>query len=342
MGKPVQRKTDANSANGEIDDTKANTTVFANGLLVSIDGSQGTADDNHDPDSPGDAHDVHVWTTEHGSHTVFAHNTPVNFTDNPDSCEDVRVGGSSNVFVGDDIDVVEPVAIALFHGDEEDAVNPGGGITYMAAQVAAGNVSAEELQRAVTVVPGETDTKAPAQNTPLSTDCSDIDSLDPFPSGNTIDTIQLTAHYTVGSLTRSPSVTFDHALRGNVGSLSLKEIVCNLKLLAVNCIEPIKAQYSNMIVTNTWRPIGIGSATSQHPKGQACDMQFRGIGNTAYFDIAKWIKDAITFDQLLLEYKTTGSQIAWIHVSFNSAHNRKMVLTMMNDRVHSHGLTQLA
>lgn len=98
--RPIQRKTDANSANGVIDDTKQNNNVFANNLLVSINGSIGSKDDNHDEDSPGDAHDYHVWQTANGSQTVFVHNISVNFTDNQDTCGDARVGGSANVFVG--------------------------------------------------------------------------------------------------------------------------------------------------------------------------------------------------------------------------------------------------
>ena len=90
-------------------------------------------------------------------------------------------------------------------------------------------------------------------------------------------------------------------------------VVNNLAALAQNCLEPIKAKYPTMLITNSYRhgsTIGGGA----HGTGQACDLQFRGIPAHNYFDIAKWIEQNVPYDQLLLEYlpgKTT-----WIHLSF--------------------------
>jgi hypothetical protein len=90
-------------------------------------------------------------------------------------------------------------------------------------------------------------------------------------------------------------------------------VVNNLAALAQNCLEPIKAKYPTMLITNSYRhgsTIGGGA----HGTGQACDLQFRGIPAHSYFDIAKWIEQNVPYDQLLLEYlpgKTT-----WIHMSF--------------------------
>ena len=90
-------------------------------------------------------------------------------------------------------------------------------------------------------------------------------------------------------------------------------VVNNLAALAQNCLEPIKAKYPMMLITNSYRhgsTIGGGA----HGTGQACDLQFRGIPAHNYFDIAKWIEQNVPYDQLLLEYlpgKTT-----WIHLSF--------------------------
>jgi len=90
-------------------------------------------------------------------------------------------------------------------------------------------------------------------------------------------------------------------------------VVNNLAALAQNCLEPIKAKYPSMLITNSYRhgsTIGGGA----HGTGQACDLQFRGIPAHSYFEIAKWIEQNVPYDQLLLEYlpgKTT-----WIHMSF--------------------------
>ena len=90
-------------------------------------------------------------------------------------------------------------------------------------------------------------------------------------------------------------------------------VVNNLAALAQNCLEPIKAKYPTMLITNSYRhgsTIGGGA----HGTGQACDLQFRGVPAHSYFEIAKWIEQNVPYDQLLLEYlpgKTT-----WIHMSF--------------------------
>ena len=85
----VQRKTDANSGGGTITDTKTNTNVFANGLLISINGSTVSN------------HGTHTGViTANGSTKVFIHGIGVNRTGDADSCGDTRSGGSTNVFVG--------------------------------------------------------------------------------------------------------------------------------------------------------------------------------------------------------------------------------------------------
>jgi hypothetical protein len=114
---------------------------------------------------------------------------------------------------------------------------------------------------------------------------------------------------------------------------SVQEVCENLELLVKNCFDPIKAQYPKAFMTCSFRAKGVGSPTSQHPKGQACDIQFAGAAKSDYFDIAKWIRDSsgIAYDQLILEYKTTGSGMPWIHISYNKSGNRGQVFTFMNN-----------
>lgn len=90
-------------------------------------------------------------------------------------------------------------------------------------------------------------------------------------------------------------------------------VVNNLAALAQNCIEPIKAKYSNMLITNTYRH-GASIGGGQHGTGQACDLQFRGVPAHNYFEIAKWIEQNIPYDQLLLEY--LPGKTVWVHMSF--------------------------
>jgi hypothetical protein len=155
------------------------------------------------------------------------------------------------------------------------------------------------------------------------------------------DSYLLSANYTLGRMTKAPGVVFTHPVTASAG-LSVAQIVANLQFLTQNCVEPIKAYRSDMFVTNSFRPSGIGSSTSQHPRGMACDIQFSKASKNDYFAIAQWIRDNVPYDQLLLEYKTTGTGLPWIHISFNKDGNRNQVMTFMNDKKYSNGLSNLA
>ena len=88
----VQRKTDANTGGGIISST-AQSTVYANDKLISVNGSTVT--------THGIYPNVHAGvTTANGSSTVFAGGIAINRTDDVDSCAHTRTGGSGDVFVG--------------------------------------------------------------------------------------------------------------------------------------------------------------------------------------------------------------------------------------------------
>jgi hypothetical protein len=285
-------------------------------------------------------------TAELPGSTVFINNNPIARIGDPveSSQADTIAGGNEvKVFAGDDNtpEQATPSSKALTEGDDHDADVPGSGTSYIASKVSSGVVSASEIAKGGSAVAGATDNSPSRAPGPLSKDCADIASITPWPTGDAIDAIVLTTNYTVGNLTRTPNTTFDNPLRSPTAGLSVEEIVCNLKLLAVNCIQPIKSKYPNAFVTNTYRQPS-GNPLSQHPKGMAADIQFRGIPKSDYYIIAQWIKDNVTYDQLLLEYKTTGTGIPWIHISFDKNNSRKQVLTLLNNSTYSQGLTQLA
>ena len=273
-------------------------------------------------------------TMAEGSQSVFTNNIPTVRAGDSATCGHFATG-SGDVFAGDEVDTDIPANRDMNEGDDDDADVPGSGAAFVASKP-----SIDKTELETKVDKKAEDTAPPKSPAALSKDCSDIASITPFPTGDAIDGIQLTATYTVGKLTRKPHVVFDNSLRAPAGGLSVEEICCNLKLLAVNCIEPIRAKYSGAFVTNTWRPPG-SNPKSQHPKGQAADIQFRGVAKSEYYNIALWIRDNVSYDQLLLEYKTTGSGLPWIHVSFAKDQQRKQVLTLLNDKTYGQGLTQL-
>lgn len=278
-----------------------------------------------------------------GSGNVFTNGIPTTRAGDLATCGDAATG-SGDVFAGDDVDQDVPSVRVVIDADEEDVSEPGSGAAIFQSAVDSGVISQREATVNAYEPTGKTDTAPARPAAPLSQDCGNIESVfsgGSPPAGDDIDAVVLQGSVTIGSLTRKPGVIFDNPLRSSTGGLTVAEIACNLKLLLVNCIIPIRNQYPNSLVTNTFRPFQ-GNPRSQHPKGQAADLQFRGVSKAAYFDIAQWIKENISYDQLLLEYKTTGSGLPWIHISFNKDASRAQVLTLLNNKTYGQGLTQLA
>ena len=133
--------------------------------------------------------------------------------------------------------------------------------------------------------------------------------------------------------------------------LSPAEIACNLKNLSANVIEPCFGRYKveGIRLNSVFRPEGSkvskSKKTSQHELGEAVDLGFvnlKGKPNTRqlYYEMALKIREVVPFDQLLLEYTSTGS--VWIHVSYTTKRKlRYEVLTMNNHSVVGTGLILL-
>lgn len=93
----VHRMSDCNTGDGCIT-IIPQSTVFANNLLVCVNGSIGTS--HSSCGSPGgDVHCEGNWITTSGGPTVFAEGIPVNKMSDPDSCGHTRAAGSPDVFM---------------------------------------------------------------------------------------------------------------------------------------------------------------------------------------------------------------------------------------------------
>lgn len=137
--------------------------------------------------------------------------------------------------------------------------------------------------------------------------------------------------------------------KGLVGQKGLtnKEIVQNLRNLAVNALDPIKAKYPNMKITSAFRIAGKlkeSVANSDHDLGAAADLQFSKVESSAYIDIAIWISKNVPHKQLLLEFKALddGSLTTWIHIAFLQANGTLLksampVGTMFNQATYAPG-----
>jgi len=131
-------------------------------------------------------------------------------------------------------------------------------------------------------------------------------------------------------------------------TFSYGELAFNLQAVALNICEPVFKIYPDMFVTSGFRNYNTGdeSRLSQHVKGQAVDIQFHGLPKSKYFERAKELAKALKYDQFLLEYKTDGTGMPWIHISYvdpaSKATNRSQVLTFFNHKTKGPGLIKLA
>lgn len=155
--------------------------------------------------------------------------------------------------------------------------------------------------------PVPVDESKPADTTPAS-----VDQGKPIECGNyKVDPIDygqsLSANFTIRNL--SIGAVFAHNIVPQNG-LSVSDIICNLKGLAENILEPLRVRYPGFRINSGFRK---GTGTSQHNKGMACDLQWANFSPADYTPVAEWMRANLPFDQLIFEH---GNSI-WIHVSYN-------------------------
>lgn len=139
----------------------------------------------------------------------------------------------------------------------------------------------------------------------------------------------------------SPNFTVKHMIvTAKVGVAPLSnitnaELVCNMKALAENCLEPIKKLYPNMSITSGYRnfvPPG-GSTTSDHMVGAAADINLSGFTREQYLVAIQEIAKVMpAWSQLILESIGVGpgAKPGWIHISFNQKRGLRMERLTMN------------
>lgn len=141
--------------------------------------------------------------------------------------------------------------------------------------------------------------------------------------------MQLSKYFTLAELT--PSSTAKRL--GIKNEPTPAHLEC-LKGLATNVLDKVREHFGKPIwVSSGYRSKALNdatpgsSATSQHCSGEAADLdqdgRGTGVSNKMVFD---YIKDHLTFDQLIYEYGTDANP-DWVHVSWESTgKQRKQVL----------------
>jgi zinc D-Ala-D-Ala carboxypeptidase len=129
--------------------------------------------------------------------------------------------------------------------------------------------------------------------------------------------MKLSEHLDLSEVIRS-----DSAKRNGISNMPTGEHIANFMLLAEKIFEPIREHFGVPIhISSGYRSkelnakIG-GSATSQHCKGQAVDIDMDGSTNgVTNADVFNYIKDNLPFDQLIWEFGNEDNP-DWVHVSY--------------------------
>lgn len=150
---------------------------------------------------------------------------------------------------------------------------------------------------------------------PVPADCSDIEAH----QGRFPGSFQLSPNFTLAQLTTNTLVS-NYPLRANAG-LTEKQIVCNLRYLCVNILEPLRSTYGTNLTINSGFRYG---GRSQHGKGQAVDVSFKDLTTEQqWWDRAVEIKNTVNYDQYIYE----AERSVWYHISYNKDGNRRTTLT---------------
>jgi hypothetical protein len=137
---------------------------------------------------------------------------------------------------------------------------------------------------------------------------------------------QLTKNFSLAEMVKSEAA-LRHDMENNPGPDELN----NLLNLCANVLQPIRDHYQKGVKVNSgYRSPDVnakvgGSRTSDHTRGMAADIEIPGVPNA---DLAKWIKENLSYTQLILEFYTVGvPDSGWVHVSYDPIDLKKQVLT---------------
>jgi hypothetical protein len=141
--------------------------------------------------------------------------------------------------------------------------------------------------------------------------------------------MKLSKNFSMTEFTKSQT-----ALREGIDNTPQGEHLDSAKALFENVVQRVRDRFGTTVINSGYRSPALnkavgGSATSQHCKGEAADIECPGVANA---EVAQWIVDNCDFDQVILEFYTPGiPDSGWVHVSYKTAGNRKSILTAMKE-----------
>jgi len=145
---------------------------------------------------------------------------------------------------------------------------------------------------------------------------------------------QLSDHFTLYEMIASSD-----AVKYSIDNSPNQDQIGNLTKLCNFVLEPIRMHFSKPVIVSSGyrckelnKRIG-GSSTSDHCEGKAADIKIAGIDNLELFN---WIKENLTYKQLILEFYTSGSSgnsgnSGWVHVSYCTSENKNESLRAIKE-----------
>jgi hypothetical protein len=137
--------------------------------------------------------------------------------------------------------------------------------------------------------------------------------------------MKLSTNFSVAELSKSEAAT-----RQGLDNTPSMEVIDSLQALVDNVLQPLRDKLGPIVVTSGYRSPAVnkaigGSATSDHCKGQAADIEVLNMDNKA---LAEYIRDNMKFTQLILEFYRKGvADSGWVHVSYDAKNLKNQVLT---------------
>lgn len=162
--------------------------------------------------------------------------------------------------------------------------------------------------------------------------------------------MHLSANFTLSDVIKS-----DTAFKLKIDNSAPPAVVNEAANVAVNVLEPLAIKYgvANIEINSWFRcealekaickdayvkwcnanklPLNTDSwkryfARKQHPRGNAVDLEVKGVSNK---DLFEWIKANMVYDQLILEFHKSGDpRSGWVHVSYVPRNNRKQAFAI--------------
>ena len=149
-----------------------------------------------------------------------------------------------------------------------------------------------------------------------------------LPDDGSIDyNMYISSKYKLSKLTLAPPV----GQKINKSKEEAEKIINKLRVLAVNCLDPLLAEYPKLRINMGYFESRPGTS-SAHSLGEAVDIQVADASKGEYFEIAKWIRENLPHDSIILQYRTTGSGMPWIHLGCKESGNRSDMITQYNGK----------